>query len=173
MRPTSGVRALYFRGSAPQRDPGKLARGGAIFGMVSAGLLLGGSIAIALVDDFASERSTRGAWVGLLAVSAPFVAVSGWSARRRMKVQGYKQLRVLGWTTWTLALANGVLQWYESFHHEQPPVAITMVLGGLGALALLPLSFDAFASGHRATMKARIGLGMLPGGAGMSLRMRF
>jgi hypothetical protein len=144
------------------RDPGAFARGAAIMGTVSGVLLLGGSVAIAVVDDVESERITRGLWVGTLTLSAPIVALGAWTARDRGQVEGYKQLRWLGWTTWTFALANGVLQWVEAFDGQSQPPGLTIGLGALGALALLPLSLDAFASAHRASMRKRFRISFTP-----------
>jgi hypothetical protein len=135
------------------RDPGAFARAAAIFGTVSAGILLGGSIAIAAVDDLPSERITRGVWLGVLTVSSPFVALGAYTARKRARVDGYKAVRLLGWTSWSFGLANGVLQWYEAFHGNSQPWGLTVGLGALGALATLPLAIDAFVSGRRASMR--------------------
>lgn len=145
-----------------RRDPGGFARGAAIGGTVGAGLLLGGSVAIALVDDLESERITRGVWLGTLTLTAPIIALGAWTARRRAEVEGYKQLRWLGWTSWTFAVANGGLQWYQAFHDRSLSPGLTVGLGALGALSLLPLSLDAFVSARRATMRARFRIAFVP-----------
>ena len=149
-RPTQGVTLPKPRSA---RNPGSFAQGAAIFGTVSAGLLLGGAIAIAAVDDVESERITRGVWLGVASLSPPIIALGGWSARKRAKVQGYKSLRLLGWSSWSFAVANGILQGYEAFHDESQPWGLTVGLGALGVLATLPLSFDAFVCARRARMR--------------------
>ncbi len=152
------------------RDPGAFARGAAIFGSVSAGLLFGGAIAIAAVDDLPSERVTRGFWLGTATLSSPIIALGAYTARKRARVDGFKGVRLLGWTSWTFAIANGILQWYEAFQGQSQPWGLTVGLGALGAMATLPLSLDAFVCARRATMRrflSNVQLGPL------SLRARF
>jgi hypothetical protein len=148
----------------PPRDPGAFARGAAIYGIVASGLLLGGAITIAAVDDVHSEHVTRGVWLGTVALSAPFVALGGWTARKRTGVKGYKGVRFLGFTSWTFGVANGILQWYEALHDESQPWGLTVALGADGVMATLPLSLDAFISGRRASKRhhfVRFSLGPL------------
>src|SRR5689334_299150 len=79
--PGPSARAVpqLMRALGPERDPGAFAQGAGVFGVVAAGALLGGSIAIAAVDDLHSERVTRGIWLGALALSTPLVALGGWT----------------------------------------------------------------------------------------------
>jgi hypothetical protein len=145
-------------------DPGAFARGAAIYGTVSAALLFGGAITMAAMPDAESERITRGVWLGTLTLSVPFVALGGWTARHRADVEGYKQLRVLGWTSWVFGIANGILQWYETFRDDTQPWGLTVGLGAVGAISVLPLALDAFTSGRRASMRKRWSVGMGPRG---------
>jgi hypothetical protein len=150
--------------TSSRRDPGAFARGAGIYGAVTAGLLLGGAVAMAAAPDVESERITRGIWLGTLTLSVPFVALGGWTARHRADVEGFKQLRVLGWTSWVFGIANGILQWYGALHDDTQPWGLTVGLGAVGALAVLPLALDAVVSGQRASMRSRWRIGMGPRG---------
>src|SRR5688500_13380726 len=85
-------------------DPGAFARGAAIYGAIGAGLLLGGAVAMAVVPDAENERITRGVWLGTFTLSVPFVALGGWTARHRADVEGYRQLRILGFSSWVFGI---------------------------------------------------------------------
>ena len=122
--PGRGVTLPAPRGAA------RGAYGASIFGMVSAGLLLGGAIGIAAADHLESERITRGLWLGTMTLAPPIVAFTGYLARRRRPVQGVRSARRLGWTAYSAAVTNGVLQWAGAFRHERSPVLLT-VSGGV------------------------------------------
>jgi hypothetical protein len=138
--------------------------------MVSAGLLFGGAVAIAAVDDLPSEKVTRGLWLGTVTLSSPFVALGAYTARKRARVDGFKGVRLLGWTSWSFAMANGIVQWVEAFRDQSQPWGLTVGLGALGAMATLPLALDAFVCARRATMRRFLGSVQL---GPMALRVRF
>lgn len=145
-----------------RRPPHRRARfafTGAFLGAVSAGLLLGSSIAIAVVDDKESERVTRGVWLGELALATPLVALSSWTARRHAGFAGYRGLRRLGWVAYGAALADGIVLWYAALEGTPMPRALTIGTGVLAAFALLPHALDAYVSGRRARHGGRIVLG--------------
>jgi len=135
----------------PRSTAARAAYGGAIFGVVSAGLVLGGAIGIAAADHRESERVTRTLWLGTMALSPPIVALTAYLARRqRSGVKGVKSGRRLGWIAYSAAVPNGVLQVYNAFHDESVPVGLTVSGGIFGALCLLPLALDALVSSHGA-----------------------
>lgn len=132
------------------RRAARFAYAGALLGAVSAGLLLGGAIAIAGVDHPASERITRGLWFGELAVATPLVALSAFTARRHSSFAGYKGLRSLGWVSYGAALSDGVLLWYSAFRDLRMPPALTVAAGAIACFALLPHALDALISARKA-----------------------
>ncbi|MDB4991632.1 MAG: hypothetical protein JWN04_6810 [Myxococcaceae bacterium] len=116
---------------------------GAVLGSVSAALVLGGAVAISLVDDLSSERVTRGVWLGYAAVSTPLVAFSVWLARRESGFEGYKALRALGWLSYACAMTDGALLLSNAFQHDESPRLLSISAGVFGALALLPHALEA------------------------------
>lgn len=116
---------------------------GAVLGTVSAGLLLGSSIAIAQVDDLDSERYTRGAWLGVLAVSTPLVALSAHLARAGKGGAGSKAVRRIGWTAYTFAVTDAIVLWVGAFQGFGALDALTIGAGAFSVCALLPHALDA------------------------------
>jgi hypothetical protein len=150
---------LIAPAARPQRSAGRFARAAAITGLVSAGLLLGGAITIATVDDPESERITRGLHLGFTAVAAPFVAFGAYSARRGSALFAGRRVRAVGWIAYAGAIASGVAQWYGAFHGDQAPAALTITGGAMGALSVLPQAWDAYLSGRHARARSlRLGL---------------
>ena len=145
------------------------AHGAAVFGLVSAGLLLGGAIGIAAADHLESERVTRGLWLGTMVLAPPIVGLTAYLARRGRAVQGVRSARRLGWTAYSAAVTNGVLQWYGAFHAERSPVLLTVSGGFFGVLCLLPLAFDALVSARSARTSAPQAR-FVPGISGMGVR---
>jgi hypothetical protein len=136
--PTGGVH------KTPRRE--RFAYTGAVFGTVSAALVLGGSIGIALADDLASERVTRGVFLGYLSVATPLVALSVFLARREGKYEGYQALRRFGWLSYGLGVSDGALLWASAFRHEESPRLLTIAAGAFGALSLLPHALEALSA---------------------------
>lgn len=149
--------------SRPANHVARFAYAGALLGVVSAGLSIGGAIAIAAVDDVSSERVTRGLWLGQLALATPVVALSAYLARRGSDYQGYRGLRTLGWVAYGAAVSDGVLLWYSAFHDMRLPAGLTIAAGAIGVFAVLPHALDAFVSGR----KARRRLALAPSGLGV------
>ena len=148
---------LRARPSPPRRRararPSRRARfayTGATLGAVSAGLLLGGALAIELVDDRSSERITRGLWLGELALATPIVALSAYLGRKGSTFAGYRGLRGLGWAAYAAATADGIILWHFAFRDYEVPMALGISAGVIAAFALLPHALDAVASGRRA-----------------------
>ena len=121
--------------------------------VVSAGLLLGGSIAIAVLDDAQSEPVTRGLLLGVTGVSVPSVAIMAWYTRSRAGVEGFSGIRSWGWTAWSGAMINGALQWALVFNDRPVAPALTIAGGAMGALAASIHAFDAFATARRAQLR--------------------
>jgi hypothetical protein len=161
------LRAPPLPSRAHAGEAGRFARTAAFVGVVSAGLLLGGSIAIAVVDDPGSERVTRGVQLGFTALAAPLVAFGAYSARRGTGRLGGGRVRALGWTAYTVAIATGVSQWYGTFHDMQASPGLTIAFGALGALSVLPHAWDAYLCARYARMRT-LRLGLSP--FGLSLR---
>jgi hypothetical protein len=126
---------------------------GGVVAAVSAGLLLGGSIAIAAVDDPPSEPITRGLLVGVTAASVPSVAIMAWYTRSRAGVEGFSGIRGWGWSAWSGAMINGALQWALVLKDREVAPALTIATGAMGALAASIHAFDAFATSRRARLR--------------------
>src|SRR5690606_2538147 len=105
---------------------GRFAHAAALTGVVSAGLLLGGAIAIAAVDDLDSERVTRGVQLGFTALAAPFVAFGAYSARRGGAPLGGRRVHTVGWIAYGGAIALGVQQWYGALHGIRTPAGLSV-----------------------------------------------
>jgi hypothetical protein len=136
-----------------ERAPNRRARfgfAGAALGVGSATLLLGGSIAMAIVDDRATDRIGRGLWLGELALATPLVALSAFVARRGSGFNGYRGLRRLGWSAYGAAVTDGILLWYSALHDIEVPAALTITAGALSLFALLPHALDALTSARNA-----------------------
>jgi hypothetical protein len=148
---------------------GRLGRSGALVGVVSAGLLLGGAIAIVAVEPPAHERVTRGLHLGYTALSTPFVAFTAYLTRRRSGAdpRARRALRRIGWFAYALAVANDVALWYGAFHGQHDRDALTIGTGVLGAFAVLPQAFDAYMCARQARVRA---LGFSVSGLGVALR---
>lgn len=147
---------------------GRFARAASIVGVVSAGLLFGGSVAIGVADHRESERVTRGLQLGYTVVAAPFVALGAFSARRRAGILGGRaSLRTMGWIAYTAAVANGVAQWYGAFHDAPTSRGLTITGGVLAAMSLLPHAFDAYLCARHARLRD---LGLTFSGLGLSAR---
>lgn len=139
-------------GSAPKpralalprpRSSGRLARAAAIFGVISAGLSIGGAVAIAVVDDFDSEVVTRSIWLGQVATATPIVALSAYRARRGRAAKGVRSARALGWAAYSAAISQGVLQLALAAQGYRTKPALTIGASAFAALAVLPHAFDA------------------------------
>jgi hypothetical protein len=149
-RPTGGV--LTPGASA---RPIRFGRAAAIIGLVSAGISLGGAIAIAAADDFDSEVVTRSVWLGYTAVMPPFVAFGAYRARRHRRVAGTRSARRLGWVAYTAAVSQGVLQLTLTAQGTKIPAGLTIASGLFGALALAPHAFDAWVGVRGARLRGR------------------
>jgi hypothetical protein len=147
----------------------RFAYAGAVLGPSVAALLLGGAIAIAVVDDDESERVTRGVWLGALVTTAPLVALSAHLARRASGYEGVKAVRRLGWFAWGLAASDGALLWAFTFADFPRSSVLTIGAGALGAVSLLPLALDALAGGRSLRVR-RFVARIEPRAGGLALR---
>ncbi len=116
-------------------------------------MALGGSIAIATLNEHDHEPITRGVWVGYTALAVPVVALGSYTTRKRARVEGFSGLRVVGWSAYLGAVGNGVAQWYLALVDARPTPGFTIGVGALGLMAFLPHAFDAYASGRAARAK--------------------
>jgi hypothetical protein len=144
------------------------AAGAAWFGAISGVLSLGGSIAIATLNDHEHETITRGLWLGYTALAVPVVAIGSYTTRKRARVEGYRGIRATGWTAYVGALSNGAAQWYLVFVDARPTPGFTVGVGVLGLMSFLPHAFDAYASGRAARAKGLARL--MPAPSGFAVR---
>jgi len=129
------------------------AHGAAWFGAISGALSLGGSIAIASLNDREHEPITRGVWLGYTALTVPLVAIGSYTTRKRARVEGVSGLRLVGWSAYLGAVGNGAAQWYLVLVDARPTPGFTIGLGVLGLMSFLPHAFDAYVSGRAARSK--------------------
>ncbi len=144
---------------------------GAVLGAVSAGLVLGSSIAIASVDDLHSERITRGVWLGYFALSTGVVALSSALARRELggTSESGRGSRNVAWSAFAIALADGAILWAGSFQGFPNMDVLTIGAGVIGTVALLPHALDAWLAGRG--LRSRHMVSLEPAANG--LRVRF
>ncbi len=155
-RRAAGVQA---GATMPSEYPAAPALAAGIVGAVSAGLLLGGSVAVAAVDARDSERVSRGALLGVTALSVPTVAILTWLTRRRAHVPGFAALQGWGWAVWTGATLNSALQWALVLDDRRISPGLTIAAGAMGALGSTIHAFDALATARRAQMRLDYHLG--------------
>jgi len=144
------------------------ARAGGILGVVSAGLLLGGGVAISVADDPDSEPMTRGLMLGVTGLSVPVVAILAWRTRERAAVPGFEAIRSWGWSVWSGATLVSALQWALVLGDDEFSPGLTLAGAGMGALAVSIHAVDAFASARRARL--RIDYRITPMSFGATLR---
>lgn len=126
------------------RRPDRFARAGAWIGLLGAGAITAGAITIAAVDQPDREPVSRSILLGASASLPPFVALAGWTARRRTRVQGYSAVRKLAWTAYGGSIALGVSQLFAAMNDTRTSRGMTLAAGALGVLSVLPLSFDSY-----------------------------
>lgn len=158
----SNVGFQTLSGSTPAHA-WRFARVASITGVVSASLVLSSALAISLGDAQPhTERVARSVHLGFTVLASPFVALGGWTARRRADVVGHPRLRTWGWTFYTAAVSVAVLDLYDALHDEPVPASRTIIQGSFAALSLLMLSFDAYqCARHARTRSLRLGLSPL------------
>lgn len=168
-RPSLADPMLKKLRSPPPRQVG-IARGVAIFGVVSAALTLSGSIAIATQDSLYGERVGRGLMLGLSAVSTPIIAISTLVVRRQLRVKGLPALRRSFWAFYLAAVVTDSLFLHRALQGDQIPVGISVAAGATSAIAVLGYAYDAFITSRQARSVA-FAMGFGPRGA--QLRLRF
>ncbi len=162
-----GKGALVLGGSSA--DHARPARAAASIGVVTAVLLLGGTTAIAVVDDSDSEPVTRGVALGIAALSVPAVAILSLVTRRRAQVEGFAPVRTWAWAAWSGAMINLSLQWFLVLDDRSISPALTIGAGVMGALGPTIHAFDAFATARRAKLRFDYHLGPMS----LDARVRF
>ena len=154
--------------TVPRRQ--RFAYTGAVLGTVSAGLVLGGAIAIGVAADLHSERITRGVWLGYVATTTPLVALSAWLARREGGSDGFLALRRFGWLAYALSVSDGALLWSSAFGDNENPRFLTIAAGVFGTLALLPHALDALSAAHALRSRRFRALAVKVSGTGVLVR---
>jgi hypothetical protein len=145
-------------------EPGRAARVAAISGVVGAGLMIAGTLAIELSDHRESEAITRGIHLGFTAIAGPIVALTSFMVRRRGGSEGSLPMRTLGWAFYTSAIAFGVAQWYAALHDQPIRPGLGYLYGTFAVLSLLPQSFDAYLVARVARARARVWVRATPAG---------
>lgn len=132
------------------REPGRIARVSAIAGVVGAGLMLSGTLAIQLAHRPGSEDVTRGVHLGFTALAAPLVAWASYAVRKPEAVEGSTAMRAMGWGFYASAIGLGVGQFYDALHERRVPSGLGYLYGTLALLSLLPHCLDAYLSAREA-----------------------
>jgi hypothetical protein len=130
--------------SRPGREQGRLARVSAIVGVVGAGLMLSGTLAIQLVDRPGSEDVTRGIHLGFTALAAPLVAWGSYAVRKSELAEGSAPMRALGWGFYASAIGLGVGQLFDALQERRIHRGLGYLYGTLALLSLLPHCLDAY-----------------------------
>ncbi|MGI5864360.1 MAG: dickkopf-related protein [Myxococcales bacterium] len=91
----------------------------------------------------------------LFAAMSPVVAGGAGSARSDPRVDGLLGMRILGWTTYGLGMANALVLVAIGLADGSPDTGLITLAGGLGLVSLVSLSIDAFVSGAEARRLAR------------------
>ncbi|MFZ5444111.1 MAG: hypothetical protein ACOZQL_29210 [Myxococcota bacterium] len=123
------------------------ATGAGVLGVVSAALITGfTAVTIAFNGNDIAKYS--GAVTLLYAgISIPIVAVGAGSGRWDPSIRGGLGWRIVGWVTFGLAMANGVIALGLGLADFTVPSAVIASLGGLGVLSALSHGIDAFITG--------------------------
>lgn len=140
---------------------GRIAHVSAIAGVVGAGLMLAGTLAIELADRPKSEDITRGVHLGFTALAVPLVAWASYAARNGEQADGTDALRLVGWGFYAGAIPLGVAQWYDALHEQRVPALFGYLYGSLALLSLLPHCFDAYLAARSARVPTLL---VTPGG---------
>lgn len=141
MNVQAGAREQFLRGGA---EPGRLARVSAIAGLVGAGLMLSGTLAIQLTDRPGSEDVTRGLHLGFTVLAAPLVAWGSYVVRKNELAEGSAPMRALGWGFYTSAIGLGVGQLFDALHERRINGGLSYLYGALALMSLLPHCLDAY-----------------------------
>ena len=149
-----------------------LARGVAMFGLVSAALTLSGSIVLGTQDSVQGERIGRGLMLGLSVVSTPIIAISTMVVRRQLRVKGLPALRRSFWAFYLAAVLTDSLFLYRTLKDDddQVPLGISIAAGATSAIAVLGYAYDAFITSRQARF---VGLAFGVGAQGVQARLRF
>ncbi len=92
------------------------------------------------------------------------VAIGSLTSRRRARVEGHRGIRAFGWTAYSGALSNGILQWYQVLVDTHPKPGLTIGLGVASLFAFLPHAFDAYIAGRGARLKGLARISPTPNG---------
>jgi hypothetical protein len=136
-----------------QADPG-WAAGAATYGIISGVAVLALAIgAEATKADEIPATPLGGAATALFAVSAPIVAIGGGSARTHPAVTGSLGLRIAGWISYGVALADAAYLLSQTGKSE-PDDGLILSVGLLGTASMACFVVDARISAAQATSLA-------------------
>lgn len=117
-----------------------------LLGVASAAGVLGLSIGSAATHGEPASAYFGIAATGLLALSAPVVAVGGASARTNPLIQGSSTVRTLGWVGYGLSLTSAAALMFVGVSDKDVPVGLIALTGIVGAGSLVAFAVDAFNS---------------------------
>jgi len=142
-------------------DPG-WARGAGVTGFILTPIALGFAIASAVAtQDAVNHHSGNAVPVGLGVVSTlvsgigvPIVAGGGGSARRHPEVRGVLGLRIAGWISYGLFMADALALIGMGAASVDPGESPIILAGALGAFSMISMAIDAVASASQANSMA-------------------
>jgi hypothetical protein len=132
-------------------DPG-WARGAAILGFIATPVVLGLGIASAAKhkDQWTAIGLGAGA-TGVTGVVVPIVAVGGGSARKNPRVNGVLALRIVGWITYGLVMADATALIAMGVAEVDPGMGPIVAGTALAGVSLISMSIDAIAGASEAS----------------------
>jgi hypothetical protein len=147
----------------------RVGQGVAYLGLAGSLATLGGSVAVTYAERGHGDRVGRGVLAfGTLGL-VPLVALGSFITRRQCDVKGLPSARTLGWVSYAGASATALASWVYALDGYPPSRGLSIGIGAIGALALLPAAFDAYVASHQSRA---VGLQLVLGPV-TSLRVRF
>lgn len=117
-----------------------------VIGVISAAGVIGLSVGSVATDGEPASAYFGLAATGLLALSAPIVAVGGASARTNPLIQGSSTVRTLGWVGYGLSLTSATALLFVGAADKDVPIGLIAATGILGAASVIAFAVDAFNS---------------------------
>lgn len=125
------------------------ARSAATLGYVAAPLVLISGIVADGAGSFSTGIAVGATGTVILAVAVPVISAGGSSARRNSSAEGMPGMRMAGWVTYGLALADATTLIALAANDVDVP-GVPISVGAIGAFSILAVSLDANASANQA-----------------------